>query len=240
MEFCNIDFKVSQRKELFKLDSKELPKCIIPVNAQVIVLANNNERLMRFINKQWAVFDGQVPLIKAKKINKEFDKYEKLSGSDMVYDFCSFALENDKKVFFLGGEHKSNEMAVKNIMKKYKGIDIKGFSPEIETYPFSKKFVDSCLYELNIFKPDILFVGYGAPKQEFFIEDNYEFFKAIGIKYVISCGGTFDFVSGKLKRAPKWIQNIGLEGLYRLLKQFSWMRVRRLIESFQFYKYIKN
>ncbi len=240
MYFCNIDFKIAQRRDLFDVEEQYVPKCIIPINAQVIVLANKNKRLLKFINRQWPVFDGQVPLKKARNLNIKFDRYEKLSGSEIVYDFCQFSVNEKKRIFFLGGEQESNQMAVERIKLLYFGIEIDGFSPDFEEYPFSDNFIESCFSKLEDYKPEILFIGFGAPKQEYFTEDNYERLKTLGIKYIVSCGGTFDFISGRFKRAPKWIQDIGLEGLYRLFKQFNMMRIKRIIESFAFYKYVNK
>ncbi|MGP1458605.1 MAG: WecB/TagA/CpsF family glycosyltransferase, partial [Treponema sp.] len=164
---------------------------------------------------------------------------EKLSGSQIIYDFCQFAKENEFKMFLLGGYKDSNEEAVKKIKSKY-NIEIDGYSPPYETYPFSKSYMHSCLERIRHFQPDIIFVGLGAPKQEWFIEENKVYFNEIGVKYVIGCGGTFEFVSGKIKRAPTWISNIGLESIYRLLQELTWTRLKRIFYSFKFYKYIHN
>ena len=115
---------------------------------------------------------------------------------------------------------------------------IDGYSPEFETYPFSEQFNKVCLEKISDFKPDILFVGFGAPKQEYWIDDNMEFLARAGVKYTIGSGGTFDFVSQKIKRAPVFIQKIGLEGIYRLFQEPSKMRLKRLIDSCKFFKYI--
>lgn len=236
MYFCNIDFNILKKTDLFSRKADET-KIIIPMNAQVITLANKNERLLRFINNNYSTFDGQIPINRFEKNNKV--KVDKISGSDIVYDFCQFARENDLKVFFLGGQIDSNEAAVKKIRSDYE-IRIDGFSPDFEPYPFSQKFIDQCKEKLDLFNPDILFVGYGAPKQEFFIEDNLEYLKSKKIKYIVCCGGTFEFVSGKIKRAPKWIQKTGLESIYRLFREFNKARINRILYSFKFFKYIKN
>ena len=90
------------------------------------------------------------------------------------------------------------------------------------------------------FKPDIIFVGFGAPKQEWFIEEQLEKLNSIGVKYIIGSGGTFEFVSGKIKRAPAWISKIGLESVYRLLQELNIARIKRIFYSFRFFKYIKH
>lgn len=236
MEFCNIHFTILNKEQLFYRKEGET-KCIATVNAQFIVLANTNRRYMEYINANYATFDGEIPLKKARKYNPAFKNAQKLPGSEIVYDFAEYARQQGLKTFYLGGYKDSNYEAVKTIREKY-GIEIDGFSPNYEPYPFSKEFTDKCIAEIEKFKPHILFVGFGAPKQEYFIEENKQFFSSIGIQYIIGCGGTFEFVSGKIKRAPRWIQRIGLEGIWRLFQEFGIARLKRIVYSFRFFKYI--
>ena len=98
--------------------------------------------------------------------------------------------------------------------------------------------VDSCFKEMEKFKPDVVFIGFGAPKQEFFMRDNMDRLKKCGVKYAVGSGGTVDFVSGKINRAPKLVSKLGLEGFYRLFKEFNKARFKRLTYSFKFFKYI--
>lgn len=237
MEYCNLNINLTNKKELFEID-KNKPKCIVTLNAQIICLANTNKELYDFVNSNYATIDGEIPLKMAKLFKRrDFKKVEKLSGSEIIYDFCELAKKNKMKLFFLGGKEDSNTQAVKNIKEKY-GIEVAGFSPKYEDYPFSKKFIDSCFKEMDKFNPDIVFVGFGAPKQEFFMRDNMDRLKKCGVKFAVGSGGTVDFVSGKVKRAPKFISKIGLEGLYRLFQEFNKARFKRLVKSFGFIKYI--
>ena len=238
MEFCNLNINLTNKKELFEIDKKKT-KCIVTLNAQIIYLSNTIEDLYYFVNDNYATIDGQVPLKIARLKNRKFKKVQKLSGSEIVYDFCEYAKKNNLKLFFLGGKEESNKKAVENVKEKY-GIEVDGFSPEYENYPFSKKFVDSCKKHIEKFKPDIIFVGFGAPKQEFFMRDNLDFLTKCGVKYAIGSGGTVDFVAGTIKRAPKWISKLGLEGGYRLLKEFNKARWKRLVVSFKFFKFVNH
>lgn len=238
MEFCNIKFNILNKNELFIREENET-KCIATVNAQFIVLANTDKRYMNYINSNYATFDGEIPLKAARKYNKDFRNAEKLPGSEIVYDFCELAKNKKYKMYFLGGYEDSNKDAVAIIKDKY-GIEIEGYSPPYEKYPFSVSFNSNCLSKIESFKPDIIFVGFGAPKQEWFIEENKDFFNSIGVKYIIGSGGTFEFVSGKIKRAPAWISKIGLESLFRFANEISWARLKRILYSFRFYKYINK
>lgn len=237
MKFCNIDINLTNKEELFQ-NSDGKTKCIVTVNAQIIVLANENQRLLKFINRNYATVDGEIPLKVAKILYPDFRNVIKLSGSDIIYDFCDYAKKNDLKLFFLGGKEGSVRNAVENVRKKY-AIKVDGFSPEFEDYPFSDKFIKECQNSIREFKPDILFVGFGAGKQEYFMDDNQDFLETCKVQYAIGSGGTVDFISGSVKRAPKWISKIGLEGFYRFFQEMSIARARRIYLSFKFFKYIK-
>lgn len=237
MTFCNINFNLKNKVDLFEITNKNISKLIITVNAAFILEANNTKRFYDILNNNYTTFDGQIPYFFAKLINKKYREYKKLAGSDIVYDFSVFARNNNSKIFFLGGKEENNKIAVNTIKERY-NIIIDGYSPDFEEYPFSEKFINSCLEKISTFKPDILFVGFGAPKQEYWVDDHLPFLSRLGVKYIICCGGTFDFVSQKLKRAPVFIQKIGFEGLYRLLQEPNRIRYKRLIDSFKFFKYI--
>jgi len=234
--FCNIDINIANKQELFQ-SANGKAKCIITVNAQIIVMANENPRLLEFINRNYATMDGEVPLKIARKFNPEFKDVIKLSGSDIVYDFCDYARKNNLKIFFLGGRKDSVEGAVESVKKRY-AVQASGFSPDFEDYPFSEHFTETCRSRIKEFSPDILFVGFGAGKQEYFIEDNQTFLDTCSVQYVIASGGTVDFVSGKIKRAPKWVSKAGLEGFYRFFQEISFSRAKRIWISFKFFKYI--
>lgn len=253
MLFCNIIFNQKNINALFESIQDNKPKLIVTVNAAFIVEANKSKRFFDILKKNYVTFDGRIPYLTAKSIyflklilnlfftkNKkkhfEFD-FEKLSGSDLVYDFCKFSEEKKYKIFFLGGREKSNRGAVHAIKERY-NIVIDGYSPCFEDYPFSDHFNQACLAAIEEFKPDILFVGFGAPKQEYWVDDNMSFLSEIGVKYIIGCGGTFDFISGSIKRAPVFMQKIGIESVYRFFQEPNKTRFMRLIDSIKFFKYI--
>jgi N-acetylglucosaminyldiphosphoundecaprenol N-acetyl-beta-D-mannosaminyltransferase len=251
MIFCNININLENKTALFQPARDRTMKIINTLNAALIVEANTSRRFFNFLNNGYVTFDGYIPYIVAKFVYRfsfifrnafnwekmsKFD-FQKMAGSDIVYDFCEFAKRENYKIFFLGGKTESNANAVKVIKAKY-NIPIEGFSPPFENYPFSDDFNKCCLDRVEQFKPEILFLGFGAPKQEYWIDDNKAILAEIGVKYAIASGGTFDFVSNTIKRAPVFIQKIGLEGLYRFFQEPNRIRYKRLIDSFKFFKYI--
>jgi N-acetylglucosaminyldiphosphoundecaprenol N-acetyl-beta-D-mannosaminyltransferase len=236
INFANLKFRGLEKQKLLEDDTSL--KFIVTVNAEFIIKANSDNEFKKIINDNYSTFDGQVPYYLAKKQNPDI-YFEKLSGSDLIYDFAEMAKEKHKKIFLLGGYEESNAQAVEKLRNTY-NITIEGFSPEYKPYPFEEEHNNNILKKIKSFSPDILFVGFGAIKQEYWINENKDFLKKVGVKWVVGSGGTFEFVADTIKRAPVWIQNIGLEGIYRMLKEPNMARVKRILLSFKIFKYIKQ
>ncbi len=139
---------------------------------------------------------------------------EKISGSDIFVDVFQKTLIREKRIFLLG--------AAPGIAEKAAQILSKGKTTEnlVETYSPSMNFINNheemhtLTQKINSFKPHILFVALGTPKQENWI---YEYRNKINVNILIGVGASFDFVAGVQKRAPVFLQNIGLEWLFRLI-----------------------
>ncbi|ENZ0175193.1 WecB/TagA/CpsF family glycosyltransferase [Providencia rettgeri] len=136
----------------------------------------------------------------------------------------------------LGGSADSNEKAILNIRKM--GCQCFGYSPTLAPYPFDHKLNDIILTHIAETKPEIVLVCFGAIKQEYWIQDNLSYLKKLGITHIYGAGGTVDFISGKIQRAPKILQLIGLEGIYRFIQEPNLFRFKRLLLSLKVFKYI--
>ena len=234
IEFANLSFKGLERTNILR--EEQFLKFIVTVNAAIIVRANNDSLLKSIIKKNYATFDGQIPYLLAKRKYSNVN-IEKISGSDLIYDFCKVASDSNKRIFLLGGNETSNTEATRKLKNNYK-IEIKGFSPEYKDYPFEDTHNQIILEKIKAFRPDILFVGFGAGKQEFWINEFKKKLENFGVRWVIGCGGTFAFVSGNVKRAPIWVQNMGFEGVYRLFQEPNKKRLKRLFFSTKLFKYV--
>ena len=234
MELCGININCNHIQDLLK--NKDLGKILITVNAEAIVRASKDDKLATIIANNHASIDGQIPfwLYKIKHPNSTI---EKISGSDVIYSICKWASQNNYKVFLLGGNEDSNTESVLKLKELYPNLRIEGYSPPYEPYPFSEKNNYHILERIKSFSPEVLFVGFGMGKQEYWAHDNISTLKNMGVSLIIGCGGTFEFVSGKIKRAPKIVQQIGLEGVWRLLQEFKWFRIKRLLLSFGIFYY---
>jgi len=215
------------------LSKADTTKVIITVNAEFIVESNKNIRFKELINNSYSTFDGQIPYLIA-KIKNPFAKFEKISGSDLIFDALKLSREKSKRIFFLGGDENTNDKAVLKAQEDF-GAICDGFSPPFSSYPFTQNLTDDIQLRLRKFSPDILFVGFGAVKQEFWIDDNYQFLQSIDLSVVIGSGGSFAFVSGQIKRAPLFFQRTGLEGVYRFFQEPGMYRLNRLIKSLRIF-----
>ena len=161
-------------------------------------------------------------------LNKRVIK--KIAGADIFKHEMRRLNVVSGSCFFLGS---SKEVLVKIIQTaaiEYPNVKIATYSP-----PFRPQFTiqetQKMLDTVNSFGPEVLFLGMTAPKQEIWAHQN---FKKIQAKRVISIGAVFDFYAKTVKRAPKWMIFLGLEWLYRLLKEPKRMWRRYLIGNVKF------
>lgn len=166
---------------------------------------------------------------------------ERIPGSELIYDITKMASELNKKIFLLGGNNISETEIVENKLNKFLENQDNNFSENIiagKSIGFEK---NESMYDENINRrlideinnsnAEILFVALGAPKQEKWIYNNID--KLNNIKLAIGIGGTFDFVSGYKKRAPKLFQKLGLEWLFRLfIEPKRWKRIFNAVIKF--------
>lgn len=166
---------------------------------------------------------------------------EKISGSDYFPRVCEMAAREGFSIFLLGAAEGVAKKAAVNLMKRYRNLKIAGvYSP---SYSFEKKEeeINDIIDKINTSRPDILCIGMGTPKQEKFY---YRYRDRIKVPLTLHIGATIDFEAGVVKRAPKWISYIGMEWLYRLLKEPRRLYRRYLLDDLEifpiFFKYRKR
>lgn len=235
LRFCGLNFSGLSKDAI--LNSKAKFQQIVTVGAEFIIEAHKNERLKKIINENVSTFDGQVPYYFAQKRNRSI-KIEKISGADFIYDICEKAKIKKEKVFFLGGYKDSNSGSVMKLREA--GVDADGFVTGFIPYPFPEDRLNEIRLKISQFSPAYLFVGLGMGKQEYFISENRTFLESCGVRIAVGCGGTMDVFSGKIKRAPKWMQKSGLESLYRVIKEPNMARFKRVLSTLKFFRYINE
>lgn len=187
-------------------------------NPEFVVYAQKDERFKKILNKADLSLPDGVGLVLA-SLMKYFKKIVRLPGTDMVEFIVKNTALRKRRIVFLGGLDDVAKQAAEKMRKKYGNENIFG-------YPS-----DTSLKKINEANPEIVFVGVGSPKQEFWIAENMQ--KVPCGKIFIGVGGAFDFISGKVKRAPKFVRMLGLEWLFRLaIQPFRWKRISRVVFIF--------
>jgi len=235
ISFAGLNFRGLSRNQLLQDDDKF--RFIVTVNAEFINIAHKEEKFANIINNNYSTFDGQITYYLAKIKNRKKD-FEIISGCDFIYDCCKYCIRNDKKVFLLGGGEVSNNNSILILRDKYPGLKIDGFSPEYKPYPFTKSHNDLIIDHIKRFKPHFLFVGFGAKKQEYWIDENKEILNEIGVRWVVGSGGTFEFVAIFLKKPPDLVKKLGFFSIYRLLQEPKFFRIKRILISLSIIKFL--
>ncbi len=172
--------------------------------------------------------DG-VSIVWASRVLKG-DKIKKIAGEDVFYHEMNRVNRIKGKCFFLGSTNENLSRIKERGNIEFPDTDIHTYSP-----PFKLEFDDLdnklMIEAINKVKPDTLFIGMTAPKQEKWAFMN---FKELEADHICCIGAVFDFYAGTIKRAPKWMIELGFEWLYRLLKEPRRMWKRYIIGNSMF------
>jgi N-acetylglucosaminyldiphosphoundecaprenol N-acetyl-beta-D-mannosaminyltransferase len=202
---------------------------VLTPNAQHIVLLEKERRLQEiYDHADLVVPDGISLLIAARLYGRSLQ--QRIAGVDLFKVLCGLAADTGLHVFLLGGRPGSAELAAAVLRGDYPGLHCSTYCPPFGFEQSSvglRRTADAIVAA----RPDILFVAFGAPKQEYWI---YEHGLRLSVPVCIGVGGSFEIVGGVIPRAPLWAQNIGCEWLYRLSREPRRMWRRYLIGNLEF------
>ena len=184
------------------------PHHIVTADASMIVMAREDPALAEImLDADVVTADGAGILWASRRLGIPIAS--RVSGVDLVERICERSASTGMRVFFLGAAPGVADEAAENLRAKYPGAQIvgtrNGFFSESEEFGVVTAVTNA--------HPDVLLVAFGIPKQEIFIKKYRDVF---GASVLIGIGGSFDIYSGRVKRAPAWMQSTGLEWLYRL------------------------
>lgn len=180
-------------------------------NPEILVYAQSHLDYKDKLNRSdIALHDGVGLSLAGKLLGQRLE--ERITGVDFIEELCKVTREKPISMGFLGGWGRVAEATAECLKQKYPWIDVVFASEELPKEGLQGKTID------------ILFVAYGAPKQEEWIDEHLE---KLPVKAAMGVGGAFDFISGNVRRAPKFMRSMGLEWLFRLVLQ-PWRLKRQL------------
>jgi N-acetylglucosaminyldiphosphoundecaprenol N-acetyl-beta-D-mannosaminyltransferase len=140
---------------------------------------------------------------------------ERVAGADLVPDVCEVAAAEGASVFLLGGEEGAAAAAAAVLTRRYPNLQVAGWL-EPPRQPLAEMDLEGMAARINESGADILFVAFGHPKQEKWIDLNRERLK---VSVAMGVGCAFDVLAGRRRRAPVWMQQAGLEWLFRAAQE---------------------
>ena len=199
----------------------------VVVNAGKIVAMQDDPQLRKSVNESDLInADGQAVVWASRLLGKPI--VERVAGIDLMENLVKLAHENGLKIFFFG--------AKEEVVKKVTQIYAERYSPQIiagyRNGYFDKSEEESIADHIAASGAHILFVAISSPTKENFLFENKN--RLSNVNFIMGVGGSFDVVSGKVKRAPLWMQKIGLEWFYRFLQEPGRMWKRYLIGNSKF------
>jgi len=194
---------------------------IVTPNPEICLAGYRDKQFKRILNNSFiSIPDGFGLKLGARIFGQKL--FNTTTGADLCWELVNLAEQKSYSILFFEGRPKIGEQALQNIKEKY---------PKVNINYIDLGLIDSqgnCsqanyLELINQFKPDIIFVNFGPPKQENFINKNLA---KLETKIMLGVGGSLDFMAGRLKRAPLWMRQIGLEWLWRLKEEpWRWQRI---------------
>lgn len=223
------DALVKAREFLFGLGQKN----IFTPNPEMLVKAHHDPTFRAVLNRgDLNVCDGfGIRLLSLFRI-------QRISGIDFMLDLCALAENEAKSIFLLGsGNDRVVAETAEALRRMYPKLVIAGFHSGPRLYEAADGFFvqdnenAGLINLINLSKPDMLFVAFGMGKQEKWIDTYLP--QVPTVKIAIGVGGAFDYISGRVGRAPLLLRKIGLEWLWRLVRQ-PWRIIRILNATVRF------
>lgn len=197
------------------------------VNAGKIVAMQKDPQLREsVINADLINADGQGVVWASRLLGKPLK--ERVAGIDLMEELVRLASRNCYKVFFLGAKETIVKSVVDHYSKKYSPGIIAGYRNGY----FKKEEEPAIARQIADSGANILFVAISSPTKENFLYQNRETLHHVN--FIMGVGGSFDVVSGLVKRAPRWMQRAGLEWLYRVGQEPKRMFKRYMVGNARF------
>jgi N-acetylglucosaminyldiphosphoundecaprenol N-acetyl-beta-D-mannosaminyltransferase len=186
------------------------PHYVVTANVDFLAQARRDVELQRILlNAPLVLCDG-TPLVWASRMFGNALP-ERVAGADIVPELIRMAARKNYRVFFLGTTEAANTRAIARLRTQHPGLEISHYSPPFR--PLLEMDDADIIRRIQAAQPDLLFVAFGCPKAEKWLARHSA---ELGVPVAMGVGATIDFLAGRVKRAPLWMQRAGLEWTYRL------------------------
>ncbi len=215
-------------KTVSEIDLSE-NRIINTINPHSYCMSKKDERFAHVLKNSDILLPDGIGIVWASKVLNQ-KKIEKIAGFDIFMFLMNHLNDTSGSCFFLGAAETTLELIKDRAAKEFPNVTVHTYSP-----PYKKEFSkeDNTLMhqQVNVCKPDVLFVGMTAPKQEKWAFQNQN---EINASIICSIGAVFDFYAGTVKRSSDFWIKIGLEWFPRFLKEPRRLAERNLVSTPKF------
>jgi exopolysaccharide biosynthesis WecB/TagA/CpsF family protein len=180
-------------------------------NGQVLSLCAQDPQIRKLFLDADVIHADGMPLVLASQLLCRQPLPERVATTDLFHDVARLAEARGTTFYLLGATDTTIELAVRRISSLYPRLRICGHRSGY----FGSDQEAEIIADINAASPDILWIGMGAPREQSFAMRHRARLRRVGI--IKTSGGVFDFLSGRVRRAPEWMQAAGLEWAYRTL-----------------------
>ncbi len=208
-----------------KIESKDFTQHVV-VNAGKIVAMQKDETLRESVLEADIInADGMAVVWASRILGKPLP--ERVAGIDLMLNLVKMAHQNGYKCYFLGAKKEVVKKVVDIFSELYSSDIIAGYRNGY----FSEADEKEIAQDIAVSGAHMLFVAISSPKKEIFVN---KYKHIMNVPFVMGVGGSFDVVAGVTKRAPVWMQNMGLEWFYRFIQEPRRMWKRYLVGNSKF------
>jgi N-acetylglucosaminyldiphosphoundecaprenol N-acetyl-beta-D-mannosaminyltransferase len=190
-----------------------LPHFVTSSNGMVISEFHTKPDFRDLILQAHIVDADGMPLVMASRLFCKHPLRERTATTDFIQEASAAAVAAGLRFYFLGGKPGVAEKAASALRKHYPDLQIVGIRNGY--FPLSDEA--AICEDIRLTRADVIWVGLGSPRQESFAVRNRS--QLSGVAWIRTCGGLFDHLAGKTVRAPKWVQHLGFEWLFRAVQE---------------------
>jgi len=219
-----------QRIESWVKTKKKTYVCLAPVST--IVACQSDSNYKEVVNKSGMTTPDGMPLVwLGRKVSSEI---KRTYGPDVLLELCRRGQKYGLKHYFYGGTKETLSNLTLRLKSLFGEIQIAGcYSPDYLAVAQMEK--DDVIQQINAAQPDVLWVGLGSPKQDFWMNTHRN---VLDVPVMMGVGAAFDFIAGTKRQAPKWMRKSGLEWLFRLCCEPRRLWKRYLVGNVSFVYYL--
>ncbi|WP_415322600.1 WecB/TagA/CpsF family glycosyltransferase [Clostridium perfringens] len=212
--------------EIEKIIDSRIPTQHVVINASKVVLMDKDEKIRNIIkNCKMINADGQSIVWASKLLRKPLT--ERVTGIDLMENLIKLSSKKGYSIYFFGAKEDVVTKVIDIYKNKYSNLKIAGYRNGY----FKDDDITDIVNDMKKSKADIMFVAFSSPKKEYWLANYME---KTGIPFCMGVGGSFDVIAGKTRRAPVFMQKLGLEWFYRFLQEPRRMWKRYLIGNSKF------